>query len=126
MLRAQGPQEWFFKELQAIAESTFRFQEASEAYDLVERLSMEMQFYEEKHILSGDDLFFEYDPEKIRKLLGSIGTWCSLADAVFIEQFTAENMLLWSTSHKYESICTSEEPWFEAKYIVEVLTFGVS
>ena len=78
MLRAQGPQEWFFKELQAIAESTFRFQEASEAYDLVERLSMEMQFYEEKHILSGDDLFFEYDPEKIKRLLGLIETWCTV------------------------------------------------
>lgn len=41
MLKRGGPQEWVFRELQAIAEMEFRFAEEEEAEDYVVRVARE-------------------------------------------------------------------------------------
>jgi secreted Zn-dependent insulinase-like peptidase len=61
MLQKVGPSEQFFRELQAVEETNFRFAEEVPAVEYVETLAENMQFYPPEHYITGSQLFFEYD-----------------------------------------------------------------
>jgi nardilysin len=63
MLRKVGPSECFFRELQIVEETNFRFAEEVPAVEYVETLAENMQFYSPEDYITGSELFFEYDPE---------------------------------------------------------------
>jgi nardilysin len=61
MLQKVGPSERFFRELQAVEETNFRFAEEVPSVEYVETLAENMQFYPPEHYITGSVLFFEYD-----------------------------------------------------------------
>jgi nardilysin len=61
MLQKVGPSEQFFRELQAVEETNFRFAEEAPAVEYVETLAENMHFYPPEHYITGSQLFFEYD-----------------------------------------------------------------
>lgn len=63
MLQKVGPSECFFRELQTVEETNFRFAEEVPAVEYVETLAENMQFYSSEDYITGSELFFEYDPE---------------------------------------------------------------
>lgn len=65
LVRSVGPQERIFKEIQSIAETSFRFETDRTAADIVEDLSSAMHFYPPEHYLCGSELLMDYDPEVI-------------------------------------------------------------
>jgi nardilysin len=63
MLQEVGPSERFFRELQTIEETNFRFAEEVPAVEYVENLAEKMQLYPPEDYITGSELYFEYDPE---------------------------------------------------------------
>eukprot|EP00051_Salpingoeca_urceolata_P018944 m.270331 g.270331 ORF g.270331 m.270331 type:complete len:940 (-) comp19313_c0_seq1:120-2939(-) len=106
MLRRLGPQDWFFKECQTIAENNFRFQSEPEPYDFVESVSCNMQLYDPADLLTGDTLLMEYDSDGITAILGTM---------------VSSAMIEFVTSPSCESVCTETEPWFETRYVIQTV-----
>ena len=63
MLKEQGADERIWREIQAIEELSFRYQEDSPPVENVENLSECMHKYSSADIITGDSLMFEYNPE---------------------------------------------------------------
>lgn len=63
MLREVGPQRRIYDEIKMVEDTSFRFQDEEDAVDFVESLSEAMQFYPPEDYITGDDLYFEYNPE---------------------------------------------------------------
>lgn len=63
MLNEVGPQERIYNEIKLVEDINFRFQDEEDAVDFVEVISESMQFYPPRDYITGDDLYFEYDPE---------------------------------------------------------------
>ncbi|XP_069674736.1 nardilysin isoform X2 [Periplaneta americana] len=104
MLQTVGPSECYFQELQTIGETNFRFAEEVPADENVEDLSENMQFYVPEDYLTGSELFFEYDPEAIKKCLD-----CLKPDDVNIIVSSKDS------GKEYDKI----EPWFKTEYCVQ-------
>lgn len=49
--------------LQTIEETSFRFEEESQPADYVENLAENMHFYPPEHYITGDRLYYKYDPK---------------------------------------------------------------
>jgi len=69
MLRAKGPQEWFWNEIKQLADIDFRFREPEDASEYSERLVADIRKYAPEDILRGADLFETYKPEEIREII---------------------------------------------------------
>lgn len=63
MLKKVGPQERIYDEMKLVEDTSFRFQDEEDAVDFVESLSESMQFYPPEDYITGDSLYFEYNPE---------------------------------------------------------------
>lgn len=70
MVRAAGPQEYFFRELQLMSENAFRFKEDEEPYGYCEGLAEKMALAADERILSHLWLLYEYIPEDIATIMG--------------------------------------------------------
>lgn len=103
MFQQEGPQKRLFKEMQLIAETSFRFCEEVSSSDNVEQLSENMHFYPSTDYITGMELFFEYDPELVKVLLSNLRP-----DNVNI---MISSQVLASTEH-----LDKIEPWFGTKY----------
>lgn len=103
MLQRVGPSERFFHELKTIEETKFQFAEEVPAVEYVEDMAENMQLYPPEDYITGSELFFEYDPEAIKKCLDALKP-----DAV--------NILVYSrdSEKKYDKT----EPWFKTEYCV--------
>jgi nardilysin len=69
MLRAKGPQEWFWNENKQLAEIDFRFREPEEASEYSERLVADIRKFAPEDVLRGPDLYETYQPDEIRELI---------------------------------------------------------
>lgn len=49
--------------MKIVQDTSFRFQDEEDAVDFVEGLSESMQIYPPEDYLTGDDLYFEYNPD---------------------------------------------------------------
>ncbi|CAD7086908.1 unnamed protein product [Hermetia illucens] len=74
LLQKSGASQTLFAELQAIEETTFRYQTDQSAFDNVQDLVLNMKYYDPKHVLSGSELYFEYDKNAIQNVLDHIST----------------------------------------------------
>lgn len=63
LLQKVGPQKRIYEEIKTVEDTSFRFQDEEDAVDFVENLSESMQFYPPEDYLTGDDLYFEYNPD---------------------------------------------------------------
>lgn len=103
MLRKLGPSERIYNEIRAIEETSFRFEEESQPADYVETLAENMHFYPPEHYITGDRLYYKYDPKGITELLD-----CMRADAV--------NIMVLSNKHAAPIQYDAKEKWFGTDY----------
>ncbi|GAQ85219.1 Insulinase (Peptidase family M16) family protein [Klebsormidium nitens] len=108
MLRREGPQEWVFRELQAIAEMDFRFAEEREAEDCVVSVAHNMSLYQPEHTLYGDYIYRDWDPRLVTDVL---------------DRLTPSNMRVDIVTQHFDASAPGvlKEPWFEVPYTVEPL-----
>ncbi|KAG2540963.1 nardilysin-like isoform X1 [Panicum virgatum] len=106
LLKQSEPQEWIFKELQDIGYMEFRFAEEQPPDDYAVNLAENMLFYSEKHIVCGEYIYEDWDPELVKHAL------CF---------FNPDNMRvdLLSRSFDKQSEAVQCEPWFGSQYIEE-------
>ncbi|WVZ56835.1 hypothetical protein U9M48_007311 [Paspalum notatum var. saurae] len=106
LLKESDPQEWIFKELQDIGYMEFRFAEEQPPDDYTVDLAENMLFYSEKHIVCGEYIYEDWDPELVKHALSF---------------FNPDNMRvdILSKSFDKQSQAIQCEPWFGSKYIEE-------
>lgn len=104
LLQSSGPKEKFFREMQTIRENNFKFSHERDALNNVNALNLNLKRYPSKYILSGDSLFFEYDPGAIQKIIDELNT----------RKF---NIMI-TSNRRYNKNVTHEstEPWFGTAY----------
>ncbi|XP_045503200.1 nardilysin-like [Colias croceus] len=103
MLRKIGPTERIFEEIKTIEETSFRFEEESQPADYVESLAENMQNLPPQHYITGDRLYYKYDPQGITDLLE-----CMTADKV--------NIMILSNMHSEPIPYDAKEKWFGTEY----------
>ncbi|CAH2093913.1 unnamed protein product [Euphydryas editha] len=103
MLKKIGPSERIYKELKTIEETSFRFETESQPSDYVETLSENMHFFPPEHYITGDKLYYKFDPQGITELLD-----CMTADMV--------NVMILSNKHSVPIQYDSKEVWFGTEY----------
>lgn len=104
LLQLAGPKESIFREIQNIEENAFRFSHERDALNNVEDLVISLKQYPPKYILTGDNLFFEYDADAIKQVIDEINS----------RKF---NIMITSTRRYNDSVTyESTEPWFHTKY----------
>ncbi|XP_052738934.1 nardilysin [Bicyclus anynana] len=103
MLKKIGPKEHLYDEIKTIEETSFRFEEESQPADYVETLSENMHFFPPEHYITGDKLYYKYDPKGITELLE-----CMRADAV--------NIMILSHKHTVPIQYDAKEKWFGIDY----------
>ncbi|GBP39357.1 Nardilysin [Eumeta japonica] len=103
MLRHVGPNERIYNEIKTIEDTSFRFIEESQPAEYVESLAENMHFFPPEHYITGDRLYYKYDPKGITEVLSSM-----LPEKVNI-------MIL---SNKYETPVEYDaiEKWFGTEY----------
>ncbi|XP_028157648.1 nardilysin-like isoform X4 [Ostrinia furnacalis] len=104
MLKHIGPSERIFNEIKTIEETGFRFDEESQPSDYVEMLAENMHHYPPEHYITGDRLYYKYDPKGITELLD-----CMRADNV--------NIMILSNKHAAPVPYDSKEKWFSTQYL---------
>ncbi|CAB3220382.1 unnamed protein product [Arctia plantaginis] len=103
MLKQIGPTERIYDEIKTIEETSFRFEEESQPSEYVETLAENMHFYPPEHYITGDRLYYKYDPKGITDLLD-----CMSADKV--------NIMILSNKHSTPIAYDSKEKWFGTEY----------
>ncbi|XP_022831440.1 nardilysin-like [Spodoptera litura] len=103
MLKKIGPSERIYDEIRTIEETSFRFEEESQPAEYVETLSENMHFYPPEHFITGDRLYYKYDPKGISELLE-----CMRADTV--------NIMILSNKHSTPIKYDAKEKWFGTEY----------
>ncbi|KAL4712331.1 hypothetical protein ACJJTC_001492 [Scirpophaga incertulas] len=103
MLKHIGPSERIYEEIKAIEEMNFRYEEESQPSDYVEMLSESMHFYPPEHYITGDRLYYKYDPKGISELLDSM---------------SADKMNIMILSNKFSKPVEydASEKWFGTEY----------
>lgn len=71
-IQAAGPSERIFNELKNVEENAFRFSQERDPIDNVEDLVISLKDYPSEHILSGDYLYFDYDPVAIQGIIDEL------------------------------------------------------
>ncbi|XP_032526586.2 nardilysin-like [Danaus plexippus] len=108
MLKKLGPSERIYDEIRTIEETSFRFDEESQPSDYVETLSENMHFFPPQHYITGDRLYYKYDPKGIKSLLDLMR-----ADTV--------NIMILSNKHPKPIKYDSKEKWFGTEYKREAI-----
>ncbi|KAL4440115.1 hypothetical protein ABPG75_003116 [Micractinium tetrahymenae] len=113
MLRSAGPQRWAYDELAAIAQMRFRFQEEEDASDFTSGLAADLFFYQPQHVLAGQYMFDDWDPQLVTELLQGM-----TPDAVRLDLCTrgyeeAKQAVLGGLAGAQEG----REPWFDFPYV---------
>lgn len=109
MLRANGPQEWFWKELKQLSDIDFRFREPEDASEYAERLVADIRKYAPEDVLRGADLFETYAPDEISQI---------------IDLMTPKRALIVVQDHSWlgEGEGVESEPWIGFPYQRQALS----
>lgn len=100
-LQMNGPNKELFDAVRLISENRFHYNESTSPGD---KLVVGLKRYPSKYVLTADSLYFEYDPNAIRKLI----------DEINCRRF---NIMI-TSSNPYDVGVTfeSNEPWFGTRY----------
>ncbi|XP_061467685.1 nardilysin-like [Rhineura floridana] len=101
MLQIQGPVQRIWEEIQKIEANEFCFQEQADPLEYVENICEYMHIFQKEHLLTGDQLLTEYNPEVIADALNHL-----------IPQ--KANFFFLSPAH--EGKCNLKEKWFGTQY----------
>lgn len=101
-LQREAPFEpWIFRETQGLALQNFRFKSKESPVNYASHLANVMHRYPPKYILSGDYILYEYDAEKVQKVL---------------DLLTAHRMRLTVVCKKFEGKTQYVEKWYQTPY----------
>ncbi|XP_052564795.1 nardilysin isoform X2 [Culex pipiens pallens] len=103
LLKQTGPVEWLFKELQDIEATSFRYRKEKEASDNVEELVVNMRYYPSKDIITGSELYYNYNASDIQQVIDNLNK-------------PTFNIMI-SSSKPYKGITyDKKEKWFGTEY----------
>lgn len=92
-----------YSELQCVEATTFRYELQKPAYDNVQNLVVNLKYFKAEDVLSGSELYFEYNEEKIKSFLKFL--------------MNEECNLMISSHQNYNSIPYNKtEKWFGVEY----------
>ncbi|XP_014089704.1 nardilysin [Bactrocera oleae] len=98
-----GPFKDAYTELQKIEATNFRFESQRPALDNVEKLAVKMKYYPPKDILTGTELYYEYNEDHIQDVVKHLN------------EFRFNIMI--TSQHKYEGVTyDKKEKWFSTEY----------
>nr|XP_016924023.1 nardilysin [Drosophila suzukii] len=99
-----GSMKEVYEEQQRIEETGFRFQAQRPAFDNVQELVLNSKYFPPKDILTGKELYYEYNEEHLKELIGHLN------EMKFNLMVTSRN--------KYEGVCAYDqtEEWFGTEY----------
>lgn len=109
LLRAEGPQEWVWRECQDLNTMQFRFKDKERPQGYVCGLAGHLHYYPLEEVLTGGYLLTEWRPDLITDLLDKL-TPAAVRVAVVGQQFADR--------------CSREEEWYGAKFHTEKLEEG--
>lgn len=118
MVRAEGVQKWLFDEEAAFGEMSFRFMERSEPFHVVQHMSSVMREYPPVDYISGQYLYFEYDPAGIHAVLDCLRPERGNLTVVgkFAEGITDQKERWYETAFRMEEISPDKlQRWQNAK-----------
>ncbi|XP_011685956.1 PREDICTED: nardilysin-like [Wasmannia auropunctata] len=102
LLKRESPQKRIYDEIYKIEENNFRFADEEDPADYVEDLCESMHFYPPRDYITGNELYFEYNPEAIKKCLD------------YLVPETANIMIF---NEDFDPVELNKvEPWFKTKY----------
>jgi len=101
LLRTKGPQEWIYRECANIALAQFKFLDKKPSSNFTSSLASSMQKYPIDKVLSGNYLYFKYDPDILSR---------------YIDQLVPSNMNIYFSSKSNETEATEVEQWYGVKY----------
>eukprot|EP00931_Biecheleriopsis_adriatica_P124663 TRINITY_DN9981_c1_g1_i1.p1 TRINITY_DN9981_c1_g1~~TRINITY_DN9981_c1_g1_i1.p1 ORF type:complete len:1036 (+),score=223.57 TRINITY_DN9981_c1_g1_i1:81-3188(+) len=101
LLQDAGPKEDLWRELQQLSDIGFRFRSMSDSMSTASGLAHVLQEHEPEVALSAGTKLWDYEPSKVKELLGFL---------------TCDRLLLVLCSKAHASKCTSEEPWYGTRY----------
>jgi nardilysin len=103
LLKQCGPNEELFAELQQIEATSFRYQNEKTALDNVEDLVVNMHYFPPQHIITGPQLYFEFDTTAINTVINLLNV-------------PAFNLMV-TTSKPYKDVVyDKKEKWFGTEY----------
>ncbi len=73
-IRAEGLQQWRYRERQQVLQTAFRYQEKNKPIDFASGLSLNMLHYEEDDWIQGDYMMASFDAKQIEQLLQQLDT----------------------------------------------------
>ena len=101
LMRQEGPKQWIFDETRDIAAMNFRFRNKEPPMSYVQTLAGRMHNFPTEHIISGNYLLREFQPQFITELLN---------------QLIPSNMRLTVVSKTFSGQTESVEKWYETPY----------
>jgi insulysin len=104
MLRQKGVQDWVFEENKLMSEAEFHYKSKTQPMNLVSRLSRDLHRYPTDLILTGPELFFSYDPVKVRE---------------FLDVMTPDNCRVYLVSQSFASQTDQTSRWYGTQYKIE-------
>ncbi|XP_058457946.1 nardilysin-like isoform X2 [Malaya genurostris] len=103
LLKKTGPVEWLYEELKEIEATSFRYRKEKDATDNVEELVVNMRYYPSKDIITGSELYFQYNASEIQDVIDNLN----------LPNF---NIMI-SSSKPYKGIVyDKQEAWFGTEY----------
>jgi len=107
LLQATPPEDWVFDEMRNLSLMRFRYQKDLKPYDLVTKLSCDLQDYPPEHVMTGPQLFNSSDAVESSRIL---------------EQLTVNNLRLVVWAKKFVDMCNQTDPWYGAQFHSGTLT----
>lgn len=104
MLREMEPQDWIFKEVQAISVIHFRFKDKEKPVQLVTSVSKCLHDYELKDVLCGPYLLSDFDKDTVKQLL---------------DYLIPEKIRIMVVAKMFEETADQTEEWYGTKYSVK-------
>ncbi|XP_053986881.1 nardilysin-like isoform X2 [Hylaeus volcanicus] len=102
LMHKKGPQKRIFDEIQQIENTSFRFADEVPPAEYVEELCENMHYYPPRDYITGNKLYFEYNPEAILACLNYL---------------TPDNVNIIISDKKFnDEEFDKIEPWFQTKY----------
>lgn len=107
LLQRCGVHKWIFKELSAVCETKFHYQDKIPPSDYVVNIASNMQFYPVKDWLTGSSLPSKFSPSVIQMVL---------------DQLSPDKVRIFWESKKFEGLTDKVEPWYGTAYSIEKIT----
>ncbi|KAK3258213.1 hypothetical protein CYMTET_32732 [Cymbomonas tetramitiformis] len=117
--------EWVFSELQAMKEMEFRFQEEEEAEEYTVRLATKMHLFRPEHVLQGEYLLSEWDPQLLQETLAHMSVENMRLDLQTSTFDQGDGGHQEKRRRTGPAVAVELEPWFDVPFMREPIPADV-